>query len=164
MSGNLKQRKLTRRTMLGGAAALAPAVRTSIALAEEQPLSAVAGVDRVVVLPAKTYLRGWAGFGAPPRAQGRGSRGDAPLAPPPAKPAPPVAWSKESGPGKVAFADPEAPTTVASFTAPGAYVLKLTASDGNARASSTLNVQVEPPLTAQPLNAVYTKNFSIRRD
>src|SRR5438045_228862 len=30
------------------------------------PVNGIAGVDRVVVLPGKTYLRAWAGYGEPP--------------------------------------------------------------------------------------------------
>ncbi len=48
-------------------------------------------------------------------------------------PAPPGAtsasWSMASGPGTVTFADPTALSTSASFSAPGTYVLRLTASD-----------------------------------
>ena len=64
-------------------------------------LTAVAGVDRVVVLPGKTYLNGYAGYGFPPRQDRR--RG-APVAPSVASgPAPAATWSKTSGPGKVAI-------------------------------------------------------------
>ena len=33
------------------------------------PVRGVAGVDRVVVLPGKTYMREWAGYGEPPRSE-----------------------------------------------------------------------------------------------
>jgi hypothetical protein len=39
-------------------------------------------------------------------------------------------WSVLSGPGEVAFADATAPATAATFSAAGAYVLRLTADDG----------------------------------
>ena len=78
-------------------------------VAQAQPLAAIAGVDRVVMKTGKTYLNGWAGYGAPPRPgrQGGGGRGAAaPTAPPePPGPAPTAAWSKVSGPGAVTFAD-----------------------------------------------------------
>ena len=74
---------------------------------------------------------------------------------------PAAVWSKESGPGEVKFADPSALITTATFTAPGAYVLKLTADNGQTKSSSTLNVSVEPPPPAKQLEAVYTKNFKI---
>jgi hypothetical protein len=39
----------------------------------------------------------------------------------------PVAWSKQSGPGEVAFEKTDAPVTTATFSKVGQYVLKLTA-------------------------------------
>ena len=41
-------------------------------------------------------------------------------------PAPTAMWSKDSGPGDVQFADAKALITTATFSTPGAYVLKLT--------------------------------------
>jgi hypothetical protein len=70
-------------------------------------------------------------------------------------------WSKESGPGEVKFEDPKALVTAATFTQPGAYVLKLTAENGQTKSSSTLSVSVETPPPAKQLDAVYTKNFSV---
>jgi DUF1680 family protein len=155
--------RMTRRQMLG-AVGLAPLVVTctsaSATAAEGTPLNGVAGIDRVTILPGKTYLRGWAGYGAPPR-PGRPGRG-APATPPvETGPTPSVTWSKESGPGTVTFADPKALITTATFSTPGAYVLKLTAENGQATSSSTLNVKVETPPPAKQLDAVYTKNFQI---
>src|SRR5256885_2289631 len=107
---------MTRREIFG-AAAVMPAL-VSGAMAEDTPvLKAEAGVDRVTILPGKTYLRGWAGYGK--------------------QPAPTVLWSKASGPGEVKFEDPKAPITTASFTTPGDYVLKLTAGNGQTQTSST---------------------------
>src|SRR5215212_8641356 len=40
-----------------------------------------------------------------------------------------VTWSVVSGPGNVAFANANAATTTATFSAPGTYILKLTAND-----------------------------------
>lgn len=40
-----------------------------------------------------------------------------------------VLWSKFSGPGSVTFANASSPSTTASFTAPGTYILRLTAND-----------------------------------
>ena len=70
-------------------------------------------------------------------------------------------WTKESGPGEVRFEDTRAPVTTASFTAPGAYVLKLTANNGQTTSASVLNVSVETPPPAKQLDAVYTRNFRI---
>jgi hypothetical protein len=159
MSDNPMKNEMSRRDVLGVAAAiLSPAMA-----AEATPLKAIAGVDRVTVLTGKTYLRGWAGYGDPPRAR-RGSQPPA-AGPPPPAPAGPAAttwWSKESGPGEVRFEDPKALVTTATFTRPGAYVIKLTADNGQTKSSSTLNVSVETPPPARQLGAVYTKNFKIR--
>jgi len=72
-----------------------------------------------------------------------------------------MSWSKESGPGTVKFADPKSLVTTATFSTPGAYVLKLTAKIGETTASSTFNVSVETPPPAKQLDAVYTKDFKI---
>ncbi|MCX7974429.1 MAG: glycoside hydrolase family 127 protein [Candidatus Aminicenantes bacterium] len=125
------------------------------------PLRAVAGPDRIVIMPAKTYLNGWVGYGEPPR---RGRRRPEQATPPPVNPGPPPSaiWTKESGPGEVNFADPKSPVTTATFSSPGTYVLKLTADNGQTTASSTLKVVVDsatPPKTR--LSPVYTKNYKI---
>ena len=87
-------------------------------------LTSIAGPDRTVIIPAKTFLNGYVGWGDPPRPS-RGQRGQT-AAPSPAPPGPPPAakWTVESGPGTVNFADAGAPVTTAVFSAPGAYVLK----------------------------------------
>jgi hypothetical protein len=53
-----------------------------------------------------------------------------------------VAWSRLSGPGTVTFGSPSSVATTASFSAPGSYVLRLTASDGQLTASDDVPVQV----------------------
>ena len=167
----------SRRELFGtvGKAAAASAVLTPLmqsailacdSTEEGPPLTGIAGVDRVTVLQGKTYLRGWAGYGDPPRpgrpqgGGGRGAHADTPPPPPPG-PEPTATWSKESGPGTVTFADPKALVTTAKFSALGAYVLKLTVNNGQATHSSTLNVSVEAPPPPKQLDAVYTKNFKI---
>jgi DUF1680 family protein len=122
-------------------------------------LTSVAGVDRVVVLPGKTYLNGYTGYGFPPRQDRRRGAPVAPAIPP--GPAPATTWSKTSGPGKVAFADAKSPVTTATFSAPGNYVLQLTADNGQTKAASNLNVRVETPPPSTHLDAVYTKHFKI---
>jgi DUF1680 family protein len=165
-------RTMSRREMFGAVgkaatvAAVTPAIRSAIAsraIAEELPaLNAQAGVDRVAILPGKTYLRGWAGHGEQPHPERHIPWEPLPPAPPPpAGPAPAVQWSKASGPGEVKFEDPKAPITTAAFTAPGDYVLRMTAGDGRAESSSSLKVSVEPAPPAQQLEAVYTRNFKI---
>jgi hypothetical protein len=51
-------------------------------------------------------------------------------------------WSMVSGPGTVSFANTASPTTTATFTAPGTYLLQLTASDGQLSASDRTVVTV----------------------
>src|SRR6185295_7707430 len=55
-----------------------------------------------------------------------------------------IAWTKTSGPGAVAFGNAANASTNATFSAPGAYVLTLSADDGALAASATVNVQVNP--------------------
>src|SRR5215471_1722325 len=146
-----------------GSVVMTPLIQSAIlstASAAETGLKGVAGIDRVTILPGKTYLRGWAGYGDPPRAV-RPRPNEPPPPPPATGPAFSAAWSKESGPGKVNFADPKALITTATFSAPGAYVLKLTVDNGQTTASSTLSVGVETPPPARQLDAVYTKNYKI---
>jgi uncharacterized protein len=213
-------------------------VSTLIA-ADPAGLNALAGPDRVTVLPGKTYLMGWAGFGEPTKTESQ----PAPAGPPPASldfrmaqgsnprgqsiflshaeaadsdapwlsvrlvrdwnagqgnrillvaidaatlapgdyhssvsikrgPAQTIAvnlhiapaayaWRKQSGPGAVTFADAKARVTTAAFSAPGAYVLRLTGRSGESTASSVLNVTAETPPPAKQLDAVYTRNFKI---
>ncbi|HEY1172625.1 MAG TPA: putative Ig domain-containing protein, partial [Verrucomicrobiae bacterium] len=53
------------------------------------------------------------------------------------------AWSKLSGPGTATFANSNAPVTSVSFTAPGIYLLKLTADDSSVVYSDVVEVRVE---------------------
>jgi RHS repeat-associated protein len=62
-------------------------------------------------------------------------------------------WTQSSGPGVVTFADPTSPTTTASFSVSGIYILSLTASDG--AASDTTNVTV---IANSPPNVSVTAN------
>ena len=132
------------------------------ATATAAPVNGVAGVDRVVVLPGKTYLRAWAGYGEPPRpSPRRGAAADS-TPPAPAGPPPTVRWSKKSGPGRVTFADPAALITSATLSEPGVYVLELLARDSSgATASSTLKVKVETPPPAKQLDVVHMRKWSI---
>lgn len=64
------------------------------------------------------------------------------------KPAPPAAvttaWTKLSGPGSVTFGNSSAVSTTASFTAAGAYVLRLTADDGEVKTFDDVALAVQP--------------------
>src|SRR5436853_7491415 len=116
VSDNSTKSKISRRKIIGAAGTAAAAVTATPLLqsvivscamaADEAPLNSAAGLDRVTILPGKTYLRGWAGYGSPPKPRVR-VRG-AQLEPPPPTPTGPALttmWSKESGPGPVTFSD-----------------------------------------------------------
>ncbi len=169
----MKQAKsaMTRRQLLetAGKAAVSSVVLNSLLDAplgaaslfgdQSAALTAIAGVDRVVMAPGRTYLNAWVGYGEPPRRErGRGAPPPAPVNP---GPAPTVKWSKESGPGTVTFTDDRAPVTSARFSTPGDYVLRCTADNGQAVASSTLAVAVEPLPPAVHLEPVATTRYTI---
>jgi len=95
---------ISRREMLSNvgksaaAMAIMPALQAKIfaqtpgveSVTHRAPVNGIAGVDRIVVLPGKTYLRGWAGHGEPPqRGPRRGPAADStpsvPDGPPPTR-------------------------------------------------------------------------------
>ncbi|HVT88638.1 MAG TPA: beta-L-arabinofuranosidase domain-containing protein [Tepidisphaeraceae bacterium] len=106
------------------------------------PPRVTAGPDRVVMVGAKTYLNGSV------------------KAIQPSEPTS-LSWTRESGPGEVAFLKADSPVTSATFSAPGEYALKLTATEGQMSSASTLRVKVETAAPVQQLQAVYTKNYTI---
>ena len=70
------------------------------------------------------------------------------------KPSPPgvttAGWSQLNGPGVVSFGNSHAPTTSASFSQPGVYLLQLMASDGQVQTVSTVTINfVLPVLSGQ---------------
>ncbi len=92
-----------------------------------QPPTVNAGPAQTITLPAAAALAG--------------SASDDGLPNPPGVLA--TTWSLVSGPPTgVALANPASPTTTATFMAPGVYVLNLTADDGAARTSSTVQITV----------------------
>ncbi|WP_082474475.1 glycoside hydrolase family 127 protein [Sphingomonas sp. Leaf343] len=101
-----------------------------------------AGIDRSVVVGGKTYLSADARWVR--RAPGDDLR-----------------WTKVSGPGNVSFADPAASDTLAGFSAPGDYVLRLTGNAGARNGASTLHVRAVAPPPAQRLDVVYTTPWSV---
>ena len=103
-----------------------------------------AGEDRVVVLGGKTYL------------DGKVKTLDARQAV-----TTPVRWSMASGPGQVTFEDPAAAETSATFSAVGAYVLRLTADKDGLSATSDLTVKVVDPPPAEQLNLIDTKAYTL---
>ncbi len=62
-------------------------------------------------------------------------------------------WIPLSGPGVVTFADSNSPSTRISFTSPGVYVLRLTATDGLASVSDDVTVVVGPANQSPLVNA-----------
>ena len=95
-----------------------------------------AGPDQAITLPATASLDGTItddGLPAPPSLTST--------------------WSRASGPGTVTFANPSVANTTATFSAPGTYVLQLTANDGALGASDSLTVVVNPANTPPVVNA-----------
>ena len=64
-----------------------------------------------------------------------------------------VSWSKASGPGPVKFTSPQTAITFASFTTPGVYTLRLTATDGALTSASNVTITVLPANTAPVVSA-----------
>jgi RHS repeat-associated protein len=93
-----------------------------------RPPAVDAGPDQTLTLPADTVsLNGTAGDDGLPQG-GELS----------------VNWSASSGPGPVSFGSPASAATTATFVAPGVYVLKLMASDGQLTRSDSVQVEVVP--------------------
>ncbi len=101
-----------------------------------------AGLDRSVVIGGKTYLAGTAVWLQD--LPGNTAR-----------------WTKESGPGTVAFVNASLPVTTATFSAPGDYVLKLTGAGSGEQMTSTINVHAEAAPPKDRLDVVYTKKYAI---
>lgn len=59
-------------------------------------------------------------------------------------------WSVVSGPGTVSFSNSASTATSASFSSPGVYTLRLTATDGDLSASADLTVTVAPAVVVPP--------------
>ena len=72
-------------------------------------------------------------------------------------------WSKVTGSGTVTFGNTTNPATTATFSAPGNYSLRLTASNALAQVSRDLAVTVvaSPPQLGSPLLASYRFQFQI---
>ncbi len=93
-----------------------------------QPPLASAGTDQTVTLPGSASLDGNVSDDGLPNPPGATT----------------VTWSKVSGFGDVSFGNPGAVDTTASFSAAGTYVLRLTASDGQATGTDEVTVTVRP--------------------
>ena len=55
-----------------------------------------------------------------------------------------VSWSQVSGPGMVRFANANATMTTATFSEPGTYVLRLSASDSELESSDEVTITLNP--------------------
>jgi RHS repeat-associated protein len=95
-----------------------------------------AGIDRSVTHPERATLNGIVTDDGLPR-------GSTLL----------VTWSKVSGPGSVNFSEPNAASTTARFGAPGAYILRLTASDTEFTTHDELAVTVNGTNQSPVVNA-----------
>src|SRR5882762_9959878 len=87
-----------------------------------------AGVDQVITLPSIANLTGVAIDDGQPNPPGVLT----------------TTWSQVSGPGTVSFSNASALNSTATFSASGAYVLRLTASDGALAVSDDVAVTVNP--------------------
>jgi len=109
------------------------------------PPTVTAGQDRVVVTGAKTYLSGSYKVLGDTRAA--------------------VAWSKQSGPGDVTFADSASPATTAAFSVEGEYVLRLSATihanDVDLSNDGSLKVHVEAPSPVEHLEPVTLEPYKV---
>lgn len=103
---------------------------------QNQPPTVSAGPDQSLALPNSASLDGTVsddGLPTPPTLT--------------------TTWSKVSGPDAVTFADGNAVDTTATFAAPGAYVLRLTATDGALSASDEITVTVTDLIFADSFEA-----------
>lgn len=64
-----------------------------------------------------------------------------------------ITWTEVSGPSTVTFADASLAETTASFSLPGTYVLRLTASDTELTSNSDVTITVQPENHAPTVNA-----------
>ncbi len=96
-----------------------------------------AGADQTIALPASAALDGTVtddGFPSPPATVT-------------------TTWAQISGPGTVTFGNAAAVDTSASFSAPGTYVLRLTANDSALSAFDEVTVTVQPANQAPVVSA-----------
>src|SRR5438876_6881710 len=88
----------------------------------------IAGLDQVITLPGSANLTGVAIDDGQPNPPGVLT----------------TTWSQVSGPGTVSFSNASALNSTATFSASGAYVLRLTVSDGALAVSDDVAVTVNP--------------------
>lgn len=103
---------------------------------QNQPPTVSAGVDQTIALPSEATLNGVVTDDGLPA-------GSALV----------TTWSLVSGPGTVTFEDPGLRETIATFSEPGTYVLRLTATDGELTSQSEVTITVHPENEAPTVNA-----------
>lgn len=114
-----------------------------------------AGPDQQITLPSQATMQG--------------SVSDDGLPNPPG--AVTTAWSQVSGPGTASFTAPSSPTTTVSFSAPGTYVLRLTADDSAAQSTDDVSIDVRPqgtvtldiPISVSPDDAEESATGTVAR-
>ncbi len=103
-----------------------------------QPPLVVAGENQLIALPAAALLAGTVSDDGRPSSPGTLI----------------TEWSVVSGTGHVTFESSTATFTTASFSNPGAYRIRLTASDGELSTTDDLTVTVVPDLPQYPFGLV----------
>src|SRR5437016_1734992 len=102
----------------------------------------IAGLDQVITLPGSANLTGVAIDDGQPNPPGVLT----------------TTWSPVSGPGTVSFSNASALHSTATFSASGAYVLRLTVSDGALAGSDDVAVTVNPAKIDPALRALMQAN------
>src|SRR6267143_1287303 len=129
-----------RLTASDGALAVSAVVAVTVNPAPVPNLAPVvnAGADQVITLPSSANLTGVAIDDGQPNPPGVLT----------------TTWSQVSGPGTVSFSNASALDSTATFSASGAYVLRLTVSDGALAASDDVAVTVNPDKIDPALRAL----------
>jgi len=120
-----------RLTASDGALSTSDDVTVTVAPAANTAPTVNAGADRSITLPSGTTLTATVSDDGQPNPPGTLT----------------LNWTRVSGPGTVTFSAPNASTTNANFSLPGAYVLRLTASDGALSGSDDVAVTVNAPVS-----------------
>ena len=71
-----------------------------------------------------------------------------------------ITWSQISGAGTATFANASSPTSSASFSAAGTYVLRLTANDGDLSSTDDVTITVNPAPSADNFETLSLTNVS----
>ena len=103
---------------------------------ENQAPLVAAGDDQIIVLPAGATLRGSASDDGWPHGSTLTTK-----------------WTKLSGAGEVTFGDATQLETAAAFASAGAYVLRLSATDGRATSFDDVSITVDPVNAAPTVDA-----------